>query len=244
MHWKKRRLYEGTSLERLLPLCEHLPIPVRMLSWHWPFILKQEFWILKSSLIVIGITHKSTCQNWFMVVECHECYRRRQTYRPLLRITWGDICPKLPELLPYCLLSRDAEWGYLIGKFWRRHFGSTPPPTDRLLGASLLITPSGCLQPDSLESWLPCLLMEAEGGCARGLSEESPALRKAALGARVYGLRPGSLELGPAWSGSMSSPQKIPQLQCSPGLPMTAGQACPPQSRDPAPIHMWPWSHV
>ena len=70
------------------------------------------------------------------------------------------------------------------------------------------------------------------------------ALRKAALGAQVYGLRPESLELGSAWSGSMSSPQKTPQLQSSPGVPMRAGQAGPPQSRDPAPIHVWPWSHM
>ena len=44
----------------------------------------------------------------------------------------------------------------------------------------------------------------------QGYSEGSPGLRKAALGAQVYGLRPGSLEHGPVWSGCMSSPGDTP----------------------------------
>ena len=53
------------------------------------------------------------------------------------------------------------------------------------------------------------------------------------------GSRPGSLELGPAWSGCTSSPQETPLPQCSPGLPMEAGQAGPPWSRDQVPTHEW-----
>ena len=85
------------------------------------------------------------------------------------------------------------------------------------------------------------LLREVAGGCARGYSEGSPALRKAALGAQVYGSRPGSLERGPVWSGCMPLPRRPPLLQCSPGLSMRSSKAGPPQSRDWVPTHMWPW---
>ena len=45
-----------------------------------------------------------------MVFECHRsAIGGDKTYCPLLRITWGDICPKLPDLLPHCLLSRDVD---------------------------------------------------------------------------------------------------------------------------------------
>ena len=65
-----------------------------------------------------------------------------------------------------------------------------------------------------------------------------------ALKVQVYHLRPGSLEFGPAWSGCMSSPQETHILKCSPGLPIRAGQAGPPQSRDCMPAHVWPWHCV
>ena len=67
------------------------------------------------------------------------------------------------------------------------------------------------------------------------------ALRKAGLlrlGAQVYGSRPGSLELGPAWSGSMSSPQKGPPPSCSVlQISHESRQAGPPPSRDRV-LHM------
>ena len=82
--------------------------------------------------------------------------------------------------------------------------------------------------------------MNVPGGALRGTS----GFGEAALGVQVYNSRPGNLELGSAWSGCMSFPQETPLLQCSPRLPMRAGQAAPPQSRYIAPTHIWPWSHV
>ena len=45
-------------------------------------------------------------------------------------------------------------------------------------------------------------------------------------------------------SSSLPSPQEAPLLQCSPGLPMRAGQTSTPQGRVRVPALMWPWSCV
>lgn len=73
--------------------------------------------------------------------------------------------------------------------------------------------------------------------CQVGPLRGTPSSGEAALGAQALSSRPGSLELGPAWSGSMSSPRRAPPAVFS-GLPVRAGQVGPPGSRDRAPAHM------
>mgnify|MGYP006996426021 CR=1 FL=1 len=68
------------------------------------------------------------------------------------------------------------------------HFRSTPPPTVRLLGASLLITPSGCLHQDFLESWFLCLLRKATGGGARWALRGTHSFGEMALGQEALNL--------------------------------------------------------
>ena len=46
--------------------------------------------------------------------------------------------------------------------------------------------------------------------CQVGPLRGTPGSGEAALGAQAYSSRPGSLELGPAWPGCMSSPRRPP----------------------------------
>ena len=68
------------------------------------------------------------------------------------------------------------------------HFQSTLPPTAWLLGASLLITPSGCLHQDFLESWFLCLLRKATGRGARWALRGTHSFGEMALGQEALNL--------------------------------------------------------
>ena len=80
------------------------------------------------------------------------------------------------------------------------------------------------------------------GMCQVGPLRGTPSSGEVALGAQAYSSRPGSLELGPAWSGSMSSPRRPPLRQCSQVCPWEPVKLSPPGSRDRTPAHVWPWS--
>lgn len=69
------------------------------------------------------------------------------------------------------------------------------------------------------------------GMCQVGPLRGTPSSGEVALGAQAYSSRPGSLELGPAWSGSMSSPRRPPPPAVFSGLPVRAGQVKSPREQ-------------
>ena len=131
-------------------------------------------------------------------------------------------------------------WSWLSESGWRpcgphtqfrnpgpTHFRPTLPPTARLLGASLLITPSGCLHQDFLESWLLCLLRKAAGRCARWALRGTHSFGETALGQET-------LNLGLLGQDARPFPRRLScnALQVCPRkqvrlVPHGAGSKCP-----------------
>ena len=111
------------------------------------------------------------------------------------------------------------------------HFQSTLPPTAWLLGASLLITPSGCLHQDFLESWFLCLLRKATGGGARWALRGTHSFGEMALGQEA-------LNLGLLGQDARPLPRRLPSRNVLQVCPWKLVRLVPQDQRSSARTHV------